>query len=345
MKKWTNYSLLAILLTGLVLFNCKKKETDPLEPDNELVNEIGNLDLPTLNIQQPAAVEVTESSITASPAVAAMATGLASLAAGGPVPESLTAAGADVAAALSTEEVAALSSVNSSTIDAVTAGGELPAELKAIMDKVAADEKLKAYLPTFSLPTVNGQPVSARTGDKIGDESFRFDDIAVADECLQKANQAFDEAKAKLDATRATQLAAVTAAYNTAIAPLAAEQTACTGGLDAKYAALAAEAVASSAAANAALEAARETLGDQLYETLKALNTIALLGHLSSLNTLKAADAQACIAVNAAKTTAAQAARDANTASVEAAYQTALATATELRGRLLQSCHNQGGGN
>lgn len=346
MKKWSNLPLMAILMTGLLLTNCKKKETDPLEPNPGLVDEIGKIDLPPVELVTPAPVNTTESSITASPAVAALGAGLATLQPGEPVPQAIQSAAADVAASLNPAEIEALSSVDASMISSVAAGGELSPALTAIMEKVTSDPKLNVYLPTFTLPTVNGAPISARTGNSaLEDFILNFNDVAVSDECLLKANESFDLAKTRLDASKATQLAAITTAYNAAIAPLAANQTSCTSGLDAKYTTLANQGIASTNAALAGIENARATLGEQLYETLKALTNISALGYLSTLNNLKAAENQACIAVTTAATTAAQAARDANTANVEASYQTALSEAAELRAQLLESCHDQGGGN
>lgn len=345
MKKWSNLSLLALILAALLLHNCKKKETDPLEPNPGLVTDIENVELAPVTLDEPEPVTTTESSITTSPAVAELATGLAALAAGGPVPESLSSAAADVSGSLEAGEISALASVDASTISTIAAGGELPSELKTIMDKVAADDKLKAYLPSFTLPTVQGQSISARIAADATGRLHEPDDIMVSDECLQKANDAFNAAKTKLDASKASELEKVAAAYNAAIAPLAANQATCTSGLDAKYEALSEAAINTSNSASTALDAGRAALGEELYQVLKALNTIALLGHLSSLNTLKAADANACIAITTAATNAAQAARDANTAKVESAYQSALSEATDLRAQLLESCHNQGGGN
>jgi hypothetical protein len=346
MKKWSNLSLLAILLTGLFLYNCKKKEADPLEPDSGLVDEIGKIDLPEIELEAPAPVTSTPAEVKISPAAAALATGITSLTPGGPIPEAISGAAADVSAALSESEISALSSIDNSVIDAVSAGGELPAALQAVVEKVSADPKLKAFLPTFTLPTVNGLPVSGRTGNKAGtDHVLDFNDVAVSDECLEKANEEFALAKSRLDASRDTKLQGVAAAYSAAIAPLAANETSCTAALTTTYASAMDAALAIGSAANASLEAVRSTLGDELFKTLQALTNISFLAHLNALNSAKAADSTLCTQITAVATQAAQDARDTNTQKVESAYQTALSEATDLRSKLLSSCHNQGGGN
>lgn len=340
-KRSISLMVLALAMT-LVMYNCKK--SDPLEPDQDLVKKINEIKVAPVTLVTPAAVTTTPATITASAKATEVSSALAGIASSGSVPASVTAATNDVKAGISTTEITTLSTISPATISAVSGGGALPADLKSIMDKAAANPALKAYLPTVTLPTVNGVAVSGgRKGSPIIETIAQSEGLEVSDECIAKAEEAYNTVKATLDATRASELQKVEAAYNTAIAPVAGELTSCTGGIPAKYAPLRTAAQTAYDKANADIEAGKaalQALG--IYEVVKALNSIALLGNLSSINTLQAADLAACTAKSTASTTAAQAARTANTAAVEAAYQTALSAALKAKGELAQSCHNQG---
>ncbi|WP_131694667.1 hypothetical protein [Dyadobacter tibetensis] len=343
MKKRTLKLLTLAMLITSVMYNCKKKdEPFPTEPDQGLTEELNKIELPTITLTTPAAVTSTESSVAVSAKTAAVASAMSEITPDN-IPAAATEAAAEVSANLSAGDVSTLNSVNAETIAAISAGGALPANLKTVMDKIAANPVLKAYMPALTLPTVGGTTISGtRTSAPEAVESTNG--VLVEDACLVKANAVFDAVKAKLDASRAAENTKIANAYAANIAPLAAAETACTGAIPAKYAALATEANALSASAQSKLDAAQSALGSN-YELLSALNKIQLLSYLSSLNTLKAADLKACAAKTTAGTTNAAAARDADIAKVTANYTTALATATEAKTKLVESCHNQGGGN
>jgi len=326
----------------LVMYNCKKKEEPfPQVPNSELVNEINAIVAAPVTLVQPAAVTTTPATLAPSAKAAEVAGAMSSLSSG-TVPASVQTASTDIKAALSTNELGALTAVSPAMVSAIAAGGALPANLKAIVDKAAANPALQAYLPRITLPTVNGRTVSGRSGAPESIE--RTEGIEVEDACVLAAKAIFDAAKARLDATKTTKDAEVAAAFSAAIAPLVAEQTSCTSGLPATYNALRAGGQSQAAQALANLDAAQSVIPADLYATLRALINIQLLGFLSSVNTLQAADLKACGEKTTAKTTAATAARDANAAAVKASYEEALAKATAKRGELTQSCHNQGGG-
>ncbi len=156
---------------------------------------------------------------------------------------------------------------------------------------------------------------------------------------------AFEVVKTKLDATRAAELAKIAAAFSGAIAPLAAEEASCVAGVPAKYAAFRTAGQAQATQALADLDAAKDVIPASLYPVLKAFINIQLLGYLSSINTLQAADVKACNEITKAKTAAITAARNADTAKANANYTEALALAQTKKGELAQTCHNQGGGN
>ena len=330
------------LALTLVMYNCKKKdEPFPTEPDSGLVKEINAIEAKPVTLVQPAAVTTTASSLTVSAQATEVAGAMGSLSSG-TVPASVQSASDNVNAAFSPTEKNALASVTPAMISAVAAGGALPADMKAILDKAAANPAIQAYLPKVTLPTVNGKSVSGRTGTPESVE--KTDGMDVEDACVIAAQAAFDAVKAKLDAAKSTKDAEVAAAYSAAIAPLAAEQTSCTAGVPAKYNTMRTEAQTQATATLNALDAAKDVIPADTYATLRAYVNIQLLSFLSSVNTLQAADLKACSEITAAKTAAAAAARDANAAAVKASYDEAIAEATAKRTELVQSCHNQGGG-
>ncbi len=330
------------LALTLVMYNCKKKdEPFPTEPDTELVKEINAIVAAPVTLVAPAAVTTTPGAVAATAKATAVAGDLSSLSSG-TVPASVQTASTDIKAALSASELNTLSGITPATMNAVAAGGALPTDLKAIMDKAMANPALQAYLPKLTLPSVNGKTVSGRTGATEAVE--KTGGVQVEDACVLAAQAAFDGVKAKLDATKATEDAKVAAAYSAAIAPLAAAQTSCTSGIPATFNTLRTAAQAQASKALADLEAAKSKIPADLYATLEAFINIQTLSYLSSINTLQAAELKTCSENTTAKTAAAAAARDANAAAVNASYQTAIAEATVKKGELAQSCHNQGGG-
>lgn len=342
MKKRT-FKLAALgLMMTFMLVNCKKDDKDPTEPNVDITNELKGVKVETVTIDAPAAVVATPSTFTTSTATAEVGNGLAAAAATGVVPASVTNAGAAVSSAISASEVSALSSVSAATIDAVSKGGAVPADIKAVLDKARANPALAAYLPTFTFPTVGGTVVN---GKRVGgtDAIEKTEKVLVDDACITAATAVFDGVKATLDASKASQDAAVLAAYNTAVSTVP-PATTCTADLATRFDGYRAGVNAQGTKALADIEAAQAALGSN-YALIKALTNIALLDALSSINTLQAAEAQACTQKAAAGGTNAIAARDANLAKVDAAYKTALAQATKLKGDAIASCHNQGGGN
>ncbi|GAB2795852.1 hypothetical protein GCM10027275_46430 [Rhabdobacter roseus] len=344
MKKRTISLLGYILALTLVMYNCKKKEEPfPIAPPQELINEMNAISLATVTPTQPAAVTTTPATFTASAKTTELAGALGGIAASGTVPASVQASAGEVTAALSTAEVNSLAAVTPATISAVAAGGAVPAELKAVLDKAAANPALQAYMPAFTLPTVNGTAVNGGR-DGVSEGVEKTEGLEVEDACIDAANAAFNSKKTQLDTQRDQQRATVNTAYTNATQPLAAEQTACTAGVPATYNAYRQSGQAQATQALADIEAAQTTLGP-LYPVLKALVNLQLLGYLQSVNTLQSAAVNACTATTTAKTAAAQAARDADLATITANYNTALAAAEAKRTELVASCHNQGGGN
>jgi len=341
MKKHSFSLIVYLIALTAVMYNCKKG--DPLEPDADLVEELTSIKLDTISLTKPAAVTSTPSTVTPSAQATAVAGGIASIASTGTVPATVTTAANEVKAAISTAEVTKLATVPTSTIAAVAAGGALPADLKSILDKASADPKLKAYLPTFTLPTVAGKAIPARTGGVDGiAHTDGIDGITASPECIKKGEDAFNTKKAELDAAKTTELARVNTAYTTATSSLTAQETSCKNDLPNKYKALRDAAQAAFDKAKKDLDDAKSILGDEYYTLLGGLNSLALLGNLSTVNSLQSADGKACEALTTALRAAADAAKKANEAAVEANYQKALKEANDAKTAVIESCHNQG---
>ncbi len=344
MKKRTFKLLTLAFLLTTVMYNCKKKEEPfPDSPDSALITEINAIEVEEITVTAPAAVTSTESSITASPKATATATALASVTAGN-IPPAVTTTAAEFSSVLTPAEIATLKAVDATALASIQANGTLPAALKAIVDKIAADPILKAYLPTSVLPTVAGVSISGtRVAANELVEAIAAEEIK--DECLQKAQAAFDAVKLKLDNKKTSETAKVTAAYTAATAPLAAAETDCKAAVTVKYATLATQVITIFATTQTTLESIKTILGPELYDVYTAILNAQLVGYLNAIYNLKAADLKACTAKTTAATNNAAAARTADMAKVNANYAAALAKAENRRLALLQSCHNQGGGN
>ncbi len=345
--------LICALALMLVMYNCKKKD-DPLpdKPDEEITKELDDIKVAPVTITPPAPVESTEANVETSAKAGELNSGLGSITDANSIPASVTTAATEVTAAISESELNTLSNVDAALINAVKEGGEIPAEVKAALDHAASNPALQEYLPTFTLPTVNGTAVTGRTATSpnlvtpqqlAANESIEAVQDA-SDVCVAAAESAYQAKKTELDASKSAKDAEITAAYNAAIAPLAAEEEACKAGIPAKFAAYRAAIDEQVASALANLERVKPFIGP-LYPILKALINIQALNAYAGLNNLEAASLAACTAKTAAATTNAQAARDANLAASQAAYDAALASAAEVRAKLIASCHNQGGGN
>jgi hypothetical protein len=344
--------MLCLLVMTLVMYNCKKDEEPlPDKPDQGKVDDLNKIEIAPVTITPPAAVATTEATVEVSAKATEVNGALGGIAASGTVPASVSAAAAEVTAAVPAADMATLSAVTPAQIAAVKAGGAIPADVKAALDKAAANPAIQAYLPKFTLPTVGGETISGRVAAPAGVAATA--DVATADAieavqeasdvCIAAADGVFNTKKSQLDAAKATNDAAATTAYNTAVAAVPAAG-ACTDPLAAKYAAFRGAVDAQVNQAMADVDAAQAVLGD-LYPVLKTLINIQALNAYSGLNNLQAADTAACTAANTQRLAAATAARDANLAASQSAYASALDAANVARTALIQSCHNQGGGN
>ena len=334
---------LCLLTLMLAMYQCKRKDADPLEPDKGLVADINKIEVLKVELAEPAPVIATESKIEASEQTTTLSAGINSLAATGTEPASLKASATQFSTSISASDIAALTSVPGAVLKSVIGGAALPANLLAIVNKIAANPSLASYLPRITMPTVAGKEVKgARISS--GSASEQVEATAISDECLLKAQGEYDKVKEKLDASHKTQLTGAANEYASEIALLPAAQSACTTATNTKYATLYADAEALLNKLSAALDARKESLGAE-YDPLKALLYFEMLAYFNSLNVLQSADLQSCTEKTKAATINAQTALDKNNSAIEAAYRLALDAADKAKADLAQSCHNQGGGN
>ncbi|WP_159476882.1 hypothetical protein [Dyadobacter sp. 3J3] len=343
MKKRTiKLAVLSLMMTA-VLFNCKKDDTDPTAPDTKITDQLKAITMPTVAIDAPVVPAITAASVAASAQATEVNGALGGIAASGTVPASVTAASSAVSTALSASDVAALNSVSSETLAAISKGGPVPADLKVALDKAKANPALAAYFPKFTFPAVAGV---ALTGTRIGttDAVEKVEKTAAAiDECQAAAAAIFNPVKKALDDSKAAQTKAVNDAYTAAVALIAPAQTACesTPTSTAVYDDFRTQANAQASSALAALSGAKAVLGAQ-YDLIVALTNVSLIDALDTINQMQKAGGKTCAAVTTAATANAATAKANNQAKVDAAYNTALTQANALNTQALATCHNQG---
>ncbi|MEZ0541019.1 hypothetical protein [Fibrella arboris] len=330
------------------LYNCKTKDVDSLTPFTYTFKGF-DTKLPDVTPTQPAAVSATAGSVTSSTAAAAVTSGLSSLSAGGPVPAAVSNAAAAVSNAVSPEKAASLAaSFTPDLMKSLAAGGTLPASLKAESEALAANPALKAYLPSFTLPTVNGKAIGGRTG--VGTPGNVIGAVAAAflraddDACKAAAIAAYNTAVQNLTTTRDAQLAAVNAVFTQAQAAANAEVTPCKANISGLYTTARTNATNQYNAGIAALDAGKAALGQTLYNALHVLYDVGYAQALAGIAALETAQGGACDAVNVAKQAAATSARDGDLAKVNGNFNTAKATLDKNLATATASCHNQGNG-
>lgn len=329
------------------LYNCKTKDVASLTPFTYTFKGLDDIKLPTQPITAPASVTVTPATITVPALTTAVSSGLASIGTSGPVPAAVQQAAAATGTAVSDAKAAEMvAAFTPAVITTLTTTGQLPASLKADVAAIAANPAMQAYMPKFTLPTVNGKAVSGRVGALTGTAaSTPIVSNAVQDDaCRDAATAAFNAAKAGLDASLQTQTAAITAAYTATAAAAAAEVATCQTGVVNTFTPMLTGAQATLNANIASLNAARSILGEANYNLLSVLNFVAYAQVIAAIATTQGASSTACTLTRDAKVAAAAVARDANLAGLTASYAATLATATTLRDQAIAGCHNQGNG-
>lgn len=332
------------LLLGTTVYSCKTKDVSSITPFTYTFAGLENVKMPELTPTTPAAVSVTAGSVNASAMAAAVSSALSGITASGQVPAAVQQAGSAVGQAVPASKAAAMTS--SLSPDMISAG-TLSADMKKDMAALANSASLKAYMPTYTLPTVNGKPVGARISAVV------INPVAVAnsvqqdgplDACRQAAATAYNTVAQSLEATRNSQTATVNATYTQWETAANGEVSGCQAGVPSKYDGLRSSLRTQLTSTLSTLNGVRSALGDALYNQLALMAYAGYFQSLESANTVQAADLAACAATKDAKIAAAKVARDTDLSRINTSYNSVLSTAAAARDKAVASCHNQGNG-
>ncbi len=327
------------------LYNCKTKEVESVTPFTYTFKGLENVTLPEVKPTTPASVSVVAASVNSSTVAAAVSSGLSSVTTTGQVPASVQQAATDVSKAVSAEKATALVAAFTPTvISNLASTGTLPANLKTEVAAIASNPALQAYLPTFTMPQVNGKTVGGRIGASDVTVPVAIANATTDDACTVAANTAYASAVATLDAAKQTQSAPINAQFTQTQTSIQADATACKSSKPATYDAYRAVALQQLNQGIATLSGAKAILGESTYNLLSVLYYVAYSQAVTGINTLQSADTNTCDAVASAKLTNAQAARDADLRQINSNYTTAVASLQRARATAIASCHNQGNG-
>lgn len=339
------YSL--CLVAGL--YNCKTKDVDSLTPFTYTFGDLDNIKLPDLQETAPAPVVVTAATSTPSAKALAVGDGLKVAVATGVVPASVKQASDDVSKVFSEQQATALADgLSAEVLSAFDADGTLPPALGASIETLFNNETMKAYLPTVTLPMVNGKAVSAR----VSASPITVPPIVVLnsitgnseDKCKKEANAAYNKALNALNTTQRTQTATVNATYKQRESVAKTDNASCRSDITAKYKALL-EADAKTRDQNLAnLKDARKTLGEVNYRFLVAQEKATYAKNVLIHRGQRATELKACDDARDAKILAAAAARDKDLTTINTTYNTLAASLTTALNKAIASCHNQGNG-
>lgn len=327
-------SLLAYgLMATLTLYNCKDHETPPPTPD--FGKELEGITVETVTLTAPAAV-TSQAGTFAAPANNAV-----SGYTGGAPTQAMQSASDAVSSTLSNTEISTLNSITPAQLQAIGNGGALPADVKAALDKIKGNPALAGFLPTFTLPTVNGTAVTGRTG--LPELLEQVEAIKADDACLKAAQDALTNVINKLKADAKTQQDKADAEYQKQVGDATTAETSCKAGIPATFGAYRTAAKTQFDATNKTLDDNQAALGT-VYGILKALVNASYASALDTINTLEKAETAACTAKKDAAIANANAAKTENTNKVTAALNKGLTTANDKIKELAAPCHNQGGG-
>ncbi|PLK44446.1 hypothetical protein [Emticicia sp. TH156] len=346
-------SLSACLLLATGLYNCKPKESEPEIPKFE--EEYKNVKLPEITIVKPAEVVLVPGKVEEPKAVTSLSAELTT----GTVTPALTAAATDMEKIVSADKAAEINAAfTDDVINKLAKGEPIPASLKASIDAIAANPAFAAYLPSLTLPTVNGKPVTGIVKElpfKNNQPLFTIPDYAIAainSPCTDSAQAAFNRAKTNLDNARLQQRANVTNSYNQNVASisntecLSSIQTVLNSTLATSLNVFNSRLVFINSIRNPSsrIKSPANTLANPVTQLIKTLFIVNFTTQINTINTLSVVSNTACDTEKAEKLKAAETARDTNFATIENNYNAALATLQATLTKSFQTCHDQGQG-
>ncbi|SDG95159.1 hypothetical protein SAMN04487996_12610 [Dyadobacter soli] len=337
--------LLSLLMfLTFFLYDCKDKEADSLQPaDTELSNQLDKLEMAPTTLEETPDIKLVPGKVETSAKTEELNKSLSTVTAGN-IPASVATAAEEISTSFTEAEIKALNQVTPAQATKTVLNSD---QVRAILSKATADAKLQGYLSLLTAAKVDGLPDGGRTGAVT--EGTASQNAAVeagnVDDCIARANEKFDRTKERLDDAKARELDKINDAYNKDLERIQRNLEKCTGENSAEhFEALRQVGIKIANDALAALEKAKPFLKPGQYEYLKALINVQLLDYLAKVNQLEAAKIGTCTEIAAIAKARAEEVKNSNTARVEASYNEALAKAIELRNKMIENCHNQGGG-
>ena len=345
------------LLGGLFLALCLHNCTPPNEtPATEyLFTDLRNLKMPETKLRVAAPTNVTPATVTSSTLATAVSNGIASIPSSGQVPPVVSQAIADANQAFAEAGTSAGAIVGAFTpevVIALTNTGQLPSSLQGTVAALRTNSTLRPYFPTFTLPQVNGQPISPTTlsvpvptpGPVTPAVVLTPVNYTGPDACFKQANDLFDQVTANVNSDRVSQVANVNNSYDQEKAAADGDVNSCAGSVPDKYRQLIAAARSGLDVSLSNLVAARPILGDANYTTLVALTYIQYSNLILLYFDLQKAELNTCVIARDVRIASAVVARNANISLINEAFNTIVRTAQGIVLQLLDSCHNQGSG-
>ncbi len=302
------------LLCGLglvaVLYNCKTKDVDSLTPFTYTFKGLDDVKLPPAPNTAPVAVSATQATVAPSVATAAVASGLADIKASGQVPAAVQQATADIGKVVSDAKADQLIAAFTPTVlDNLAKGGTLPAALQAEVTAMANDPALKAYFPTFTLPTVDGIAVGGRAGGIT--EAIAVANAALdQDACKAAANTGFNTALDALTKAKDAQVAQINSIFAQRAGATKADVAPCKSTATTNYNSQVSALNAAKDKMLADLDGAISILSDRQYKLLKVLIFSSYSDTMSILDKVMKASDKACDSISSAKDAQAAKARD-----------------------------------
>ncbi|WP_273212104.1 hypothetical protein [Runella zeae] len=336
-KRMLSFMVYGLALT-LVMYNCSKG--DPLGPNEKIMDGLKKIEMEKVEIEKSEPAKSTPGSFEASAKVAEIEKLVAQITPSGAIPANLKTSIEELSSVLNTTEVAALSGISPQTLAAMEAGAEAPANIRAILEKVANDPRLKAYMNNVVLPTLDESPLVDKTKGLQIPKNARVTSDPLS-QCLNVVENQYNATVTTLQSNRTTQLAQVEATYQQTLTNNAATETSCISTATARYQPLRAAAQVSKAAAAAALEAAKSSLPLATYTTLKAMLNLGTVVFITQLNNFENTDKKVCTQTKLVNNNNALTARNNSNAAVELAYQNALAQANAAKAAAIALCEEQ----
>ncbi|GAB4016683.1 hypothetical protein GCM10028808_45910 [Spirosoma migulaei] len=330
-----------------MVYACRNQDATPLAPKYTM-ESLRDLQLPGLRVTPPAAVTVTASTLTPSPAASQVKSDIGA----GNVSPAVIQAAAEMAAALSAAGTSATSFNSEFTptvINAIKNGGKLPSPLQATINSLVANPTLQKYFPTFTYPQVNGNVIGPTTTTIPGPGFLSL--IApvtvkpvnyVGDPCFKAANDLFDAKIAGLENDRQSQVGTVQGNYNSGKSTAESDVQSCISGKLAQYSNLVNTSSGNLTTDMAKLVAIQGTLGATNYELLKAFTYLLYAQENQLYYDLQSADVNACTITAIAKVAAAKFAFDTDVNAINNNFNETIRQAQRIVLALFDSCHNQG---